>query len=276
MLFSPSPRIRGCLRRAARSLVCWIAVLSLAPPAHSWGTLGHRIVAGIAEREAGDRARSRLRIYLEKEGGLGEAAVWASDMHLLRPETERWHFVRIPPGAMEFDLNRDCPERDCITAKIREFEGIARLGIRDRDEVAEAIKFLIHLAGDLHQPLHTGYAEDHSGRDIPVVFSGRQTNLYDLWDSTLVETLGPDEEAIIDRLLRGVTDDQRREWRQGTPRDWTWESHSLAVRVAYGALPDGSPKAIGPDYLGPAMRVVEGQLTKAGIRLAKILDQVWP
>ena len=263
-------------RRAPWAAACCFLGSLSAAPAWSWGPLGHRIIARIAEQQAGNKARARLSFYLGKEVAIEDAVQWADGLQLERPETARWHFIHIPPNAMELDLERQCPDGECITVKAREFEGIARLGIRERSEIEEALKFLLHLVGDLHQPLHAGYAEDQGGKNIPVVLDGRAMSLYDVWDAALVERLGSDDAAIAERLAQNTTSEQRQRWRQGNLRDWTWESHLLAARLAYGALPSGSPKTLGDDYLIQATEVVETQLMKAGERLAKILDQVWP
>lgn len=264
------------IRRARWAAGCCFLVALNAAPAWSWGPLGHRIIARIAAREAGSKARSRLSFYLGKDAAIEDAALWANGLEHDRPESARWHFIHIPPNAMELDLERQCPDGECITVKVREFEGIARLGIRDRSEIEEAVKLLLHLVGDLHQPLHAGYAEDQGGKNIPVVLGGRPMSLYDVWDSALPERLGTDDAAIAERLAQNTTSEQRQRWREGTLRGWTWESHLLAARLAYGALPSGSPKTLGDDYLIQATEVVEIQLMKAGVRLAKILDQVWP
>jgi hypothetical protein len=130
--------------------------------------------------------------------------------------------------------------------------------------------------GDLHQPLHAGYASDEGGAKIPVVLDGRQLSLLDAWETTLVERLGTDDAAIADRLLQKMTSAQEEQWSEGNLRDWTWESHLLAARVAYGALPSGSPKTLNEDYIAQATQVIETQLMKAGVRLARILDRTWP
>ncbi len=264
------------LRRVPRA-AGWCVLLALsAVPAHPWGPLGHRIIARIAEKEAGSKALSRMNFYLGKDTPIEDAALWAATLEVERPETTRWHFIHIEPNAMELDLHQACPDGECVTVKVREFEGIARLGIRDRSEIEEAVKLVLHLVGDLHQPLHAGYAEDEGGKGIPVVLEGRQMSLYDAWDSGLVQRLGDDDAAIAERLEQNISDEQRQKWREGNLRDWTWETHLLAARFAYGALPSGSPKALDSDYVAQANEVVETQLMKAGVRLAKILDRIWP
>ena len=163
-----------------------------------------------------------------------------------------------------------------MSDKIREFVGIARLGIRGKSEVGEAVKYLIHFVGDLHQPLHAGFAEDKGGNQIPVMAEGRESNLHSIWDSTIIRRLGSDEAEIAQHLNQGITPLQKKQWQKGRPREWAWESHLLAVRVAYRALPAGSPKRLDEDYLAQAAAVAEEQLAKAGIRLAALINQVWP
>ncbi len=265
---------------AARGLACLLAGGMLlgasATPAWSWGPAGHRVVARIAMEYLSPKAQKRLRFLLGADVSPEQAANWADEIREQRPETSPWHYINIPPAATSLDLKRDCPDRDCITVKIREFSGIVRLSVRTRSEVQESLKFLIHLVADLHQPLHAGYLQDRGGNEIAVIVSGQETNLHALWDSDLVRQLGSDEVALAERLQQAITSAQKHEWQQGNLRDWTWESHLLAVRYAYGALPRGNPKRLDAEYLGPASTLVEQQLSKAGVRLAKVINETWP
>ncbi len=206
---------------------------------------------------------------------LAEVANWADQVCEERPVTAPWHYINIPPAATELDLKQDCPAEDCVTAQIRRLVGILRLGMRETEERQEALKFLVHLAGDLHQPLHAGYGQDRGGNDIAVVAEGRNSNLHAFWDSVTVSRLGEDKGAIASRLAGSVSAAQKKAWEKGNVRDWTWESHLLAVRVAYGALPHGNPKQLDEGYARQASLVVEEQLAKAGIRLAKVINEVW-
>jgi len=244
-------------------------------PAQAWGPDGHWIVGKIAEQHMSANAARRLRILAGRDVSLADLSNWADEIKGERPETLRWHYTNIPPEATDLDMKRDCPGDDCITAQIRRLVGIVRLGMRTSEERLEALKFLVHLAGDLHQPLHAGYGGDRGGVDVPVVFSGRQGDLHAFWDLTSVSLLSDDKAAIAERLARSVTPAQKKEWQQGSARYWTWESHLLAVRVVYAGLPLGNPKQLDAEYARKARIVTEEQLAKAGIRLAKLLDEVW-
>ena len=265
--------------RVTSSVSCLIACLIvpwIATPTLAWGPAGHRIIASVAQEHLNARARARLSYLLGSETTLADVATWADDVRDERPETRAWHYINIPPAATDLRPQRDCPGSNCVSDKIREFVGIARLAIRKKSEVSEAVKYLIHLVGDLHQPLHAGFAEDKGGNQIPVIIEGRESNLHSIWDSTILRRLGSDEAEIAQHLNQGITTLQKKQWQKGRPREWAWESHLLAVRVAYGALPAGSPKTLEDHYLAQAAAVSEEQLAKAGIRLAAVINEVWP
>jgi hypothetical protein len=254
-----------------------VALLAVwaAPSSSAWGPDGHWIVGKIAESHLSPNSARRLTLLFGESISLAEVANWADEIRPERPETAPWHYINIPPAATELDLKRDCATDDCVSAQIRRLMGILRLGMREAEERQEALKFLAHLVGDLHQPLHAGYGQDRGGNDIVVVAEGKNSNLHAFWDSVTVSRLGEDKETIATRLSGSVSAAQEKAWAKGSIRDWTWESHLLAVRVAYGGLPPGNPKQLDEGYARQASLVAEEQLTKAGIRLAKVINDVW-
>jgi len=234
------------------------------------------VIARIAQQHLDAKARGRLRFYFGRGLQLADQAMWADQLRGQRPETAPWHYINIPPQATSLKAKRDCPGADCVTAKIREFVGIARLAVRGKDQVADAARFVIHLTADLHQPLHAGHVEDRGGNGIRVKFRGEDKNLHQVWDSGILSLSGEDEMALADRLSAQITPEKKKEWLRGQTADWAWESHLAAVRVAYGALPAGEPKTLDEEYVRQARAVVEEQLVKAGVRLADLLNQTWP
>lgn len=254
----------------------FVLLLTAAPPSSwAWGPAGHRIVARIAQQHLTPRASQRLRYFLGKNFTLEDLANRPDEWRRERPETGPWHYINISPKATALNLKRDCPSGDCITIKIREKIAGARLTLRGKEKSIEAITFLIHLVADLHQPLHAGHGEDRGGNRIATLLDGSASNLHSVWDSALIARLG-DESAVTERLLNSITPAKKEDWRRGRLSDWTWESHLVAVRVCYGALPAGSPKRLDGAYQQRALPVVEEQLAKAGVRLAAILQDVWP
>jgi hypothetical protein len=267
--------------------VIFSLILALAGPinALAWGPEGHRIVAEIAEQYLEPAVAGNVRTLLEMQNAthLAEVANWADQIRRERPETAPWHYVDIPihpapmpgvEGVNGYLPARDCPREACIVAQIDKL--ISQLQ-RDKQPSwprLEALEFLVHFMGDIHQPLHAANDNDHGGNDVKVVFNGRKTNLHAVWDSGILEAAGVsgDERAYALRLARSITPEQLKRWRIGTGAWWADESHAIAVKVIYGTLPHGG--ALPDGYETVALPIVNEQLEKAGVRLAMVLNVV--
>ena len=259
-----------------RALLSLVAVLAFLLPSRAlaWDETAHRAIARVAEEHVGDTATKRYRYYVPSGQTLEDVSYWAQSLFPEQPETEAWHSITLPPDATGVDIQRDCPLGDCITVKLREAEGIVRLAHKPRADVADYLKFLVHLAGDLHQPLNAGYPPGEGMSDPLVVYQGAEMPLSKFWDERLFEGVSVDE--LADRIRRRITPSKLREWQAGTLKDWTWDTHLVAVRVAYGSLPAGAPRRLNDEYVATARSAAEEQLAKAAVRLAASLDRVWP
>lgn len=234
----------------------------------------HRVVARVAQERLSKTTERRQRLLMGMNAKLVNVAGWSHRIERERPEVESWHSITIPPTATRLDLDRDCEIGDCTPVKLRETVGIVRLAHKDKPQLQEAFKFLVNLAIDLHQPLRAGYPPGNGGDPIPVVVNGHETELYEYWEREIFAD--DDEDALMQRVRELITPARVREWTQGNMKDWTWDTHLAAVRVAYGALPEGSPKQLDGDYAAQARNSAELQLAKAAVRLAALLDEVWP
>jgi len=140
-----------------------------------------------------------------------------------------------------------------------------------------ALKFLLHFVGDLHQPLHAADDHDAGGNRKLVSDEGvHPGNLHYYWDVEFVERLGADPRQVAATLSGEISEAQRHEWSSGTPADWAMETFALARRDAYGLLPrpgDQSTYTLSPAYTKQAEQDVALQLSRAGIRLAFVLNQ---
>lgn len=259
-----------------RALLGLVAVLSFLLPASSlaWDETAHRAITRVAEEHLAETALKRYPYYVPSGQKLEDVSYWAQSLFRERPETEAWHSITLPPDATGVDLKRDCLLGDCVTVKIREAEGIVRLAHKPRAVVSEYLKFLVHLVGDLHQPLNAGYPPAEGASDPLVVYQGAQMPLSKFWNDRLFEGVSTDE--LADRIRRRITQSKLREWQTGTLNDWTWDTHLVAVRVAYGSLPAGTPRRLDAEYVATARQAAEEQLAKAAVRLAACLDRVWP
>src|SRR5262249_39126760 len=126
--------------------------------ARAWGPEGHAIVAEIAEARLTDAAKRQIADLLASDDShaqhLDQIASWPDAIRPARPETAPWHFVDIPLDAGIYDASRDCAGDNCVVQAIQKFVGVLRDGNEDKPKRLEALKFIVHFVGDIHQPLH--------------------------------------------------------------------------------------------------------------------------
>ncbi len=251
------------------------ALLLLIPGlAFGWGAEGHRLVVRLADTLLSPAARARIQATLAPGESLAALASWADEVRPSRKETEPWHYVNIPLHSSGLDMQRDCPEGNCIIGKITEFRKTWRDPAVPAAQRREALLFLVHFVGDLHQPLHCTDNHDQGGNQVPVDFAGMPTKLHTLWDRVLISRMPPEEEWFA-RLSEAMPA-RAAESSGGTVEQWAGESFRLAQTVAYGLLPppgEGGVEVLDQSYERAAQPVIELQLERAGARLAAILDQ---
>jgi hypothetical protein len=256
------------------SLALFAAAISIQQAA-AWGAAGHSIVAEIAQRRLTQEALRAVKSLLGGEVSLASVANWADTIAATRPETRNWHFVNIPIGAAGYDAARDCadgPHGDCVVNAIARFRAVlADAGAPPRERT-EALMFLVHLVGDIHQPLHCATRDNDAGAStLMVSFFDKPMSLHLLWDVGLIEKRTydwGDHVGDLERdLIAGWDTDQLQ---RGEPVDWAWQSHQAAAEAAY-ALPEDL--RLGDAYYQRSRRVVDRQLALAGIRLARILNE---
>lgn len=252
-----------------------LILLAWAEPARAWSEDGHRIVCAIAWKELAPETRALVDRLLQDDpaSGFPEACVWAD---VIRSDpayawTKPHHYVNVPAGAAGIDLARDCPrKRSCVIRAITTHIGALRNSTASAADKAQALKFLAHFIGDVHQPLHAGLAEDHGGTDIKVRFLGEETSLHTVWDSGLIAGMGSDWQTLADRLHASILDAERVTWRRSDVQDWAAESHRLAMVRAYVGPKGGW--ILNQDYVTQNVPEVTEQLRKAGVRLAWTLQ----
>ncbi len=267
-------RVAGGFGRSVLAAIVVAGVaLGTAPPARAWGVEGHRIVALIAERHLTAAAAAAVNRLLATDGATSMADVtsWADEWRETHRETGPWHFVDIPLEATEYDPARDCPHNACVVAQIRRFARDLADTSRPDAEREQALKFLIHFVGDVHQPLHSADHHDRGGNDVRVIHEGRPTNLHHVWDVELVRAaagVAGGEAAMVDQLDAAPAEDPS----AADPVAWANEAHVLAANVVYPNLPDDRGEDLSGDYTVAVTPVVNEQLRRAGLRLAATLN----
>lgn len=258
-----------------RALLWSLLVLSPAN-AVAFGPLGHRLVAALAEERLSPPTRAELERLLGEGVTLAAVSTWADELRDRDAErgraTARWHFVNIPREAQcRYDEARDCPEGQCIVAAL-ERQAALLADRRTADPIRrEALKWVVHLVGDIHQPLHAGYPEDRGGNLFQVHYLGRGSNLHALWDSGLLESARRNEDEYLERLRPAAASipTALTAYRADAARRWAEESCALLASLPIyppraGRLPRGYLKTMRPH--------VEERVLRAGLRLAELLE----
>ena len=272
--------IRSSTIKQTASLAALVLLVASSNEALAWGYSGHRIIAEIVEQFIDPDTVRKVRdlLAIENVTTLADVSTWADQIRLQRPETAPWHYVNIPIhlGTGEpatYDANRDCPNDNCVVAKIAHFEGaLADQQIPELERL-EALKYLVHFIGDVHQPLHASNNNDRGGNEVAVTFMGHQTNLHAVWDGGIIgPAIGGDERGYALQLVLNIKDAERKLWSSHDPVSWANEAHEIAVTGIYGKLPHAG--AIPESYEVQALPIVNEQLAKAGLRLAVVLNEL--
>jgi hypothetical protein len=254
--------------------VAVVALFASGVTALAWGPEGHSLVARIADAQLTPAARARVAAILAPGQTMASIASWADEVRRSRPDTAPWHYIDIPIDQPRLNMARDCPKGDCVIAKIADLRKTLLNPATPAAEQREALMFLVHFIGDMHQPLHCSNDGDRGGNGVRVVFHDRQMNLHSVWDSGLLSRLAPADElfpALSEESMR-----QRKKWRKGTVEQWAEQSHQAAQKVVYGLLPKvpaGTPIPLDAEYEKIAGPLVREQIEKAGARLAAVLNK---
>jgi hypothetical protein len=258
-----------------------LVMLQTAPPSWAWGPLGHRVIARLAERKLNPKAKAVVASLLEEAETMADAANWP-DEHLKElPKSAPWHYVDVPLDEAKYDpkFSGDVPEKGCVVEKIKEFHKTIKDPSKSIEERRLALRFVIHLVGDLHMPLHVGDNHDQGGNTTQVRFFDDGTNMHRLWDSGMILRAGDSDDFWLADLAGLDTPDKRREAMKGTVEDWATESLRLA-RAAYVVPETGKRlkpgQKLGELYMNTHLPVVRQRLCEAAIRLARLLNEAFP
>jgi hypothetical protein len=290
--------------RTLFTVVITISVFSL--PASAWWEEGHRVTARLAASYLTPAARTRIAAILgvpdtpeSVADGLAAASTWADDIKKDRPETQSWHFIDIALQDKKDQIAARCPDQNCVTARVAQFSAQLEKDKAAADAAADldALRFLVHFVGDIHQPLHASSDADLGGNCESLAPAYEQAkNLHALWDGPLVGDVNADDKALASDLKRELDSFGKARLKTigaGSADDWAWESHKVAQKVIYKRLriptepvvfPAGCKAVpqeilddkitVEPKYVNDMKSVVRLQLERGGVRLARLLNGV--
>ncbi|MDO3627543.1 S1/P1 nuclease [Mucilaginibacter sp. BT774] len=241
----------------------------------SWGFKGHKAVATIAEYHLNKNVKDAIDVLLDKQP-MGDVASWADEVRN-DPKykyTASWHFLNLPLGLnrQQFEqavINQQQP--NIYTAIMNCEAVIANVHEPDQNKKQEALKFLIHLVGDAHQPMHISRAEDKGGNTIQVRFDDKGTNLHSIWDSRLIDHEGLSDTQMV-KEYDTASPGQIKAWQNDSPVQWLWESYQISTKLYAEAE---KTNKLDDEYYRTHIGIVHERIDRAGIRLAGLLNKLF-
>lgn len=252
----------------------FLFVFVLLNPIHSfaddWGKTGHRVVGEIAEKYLDRKAKKVVASLLDGHS-LAFVGSYADEIKSDRKydSFKPWHYVNFPFGD-RYEAHPKSDEGDIVQGISTCIE-VLKDDKSTKEEKAFYLKMLVHLIGDLHQPLHIGIADDKGGNDFQVRWFGSGTNLHTVWDSEMLSSYDmsyTEVAANADVLSKEEVEALKR----GTVLDWMYDSRTLCEDI-YENSEIG--EKLGYNYMYKYMDTVRYQLQKGGIRLASILNEIF-
>jgi len=269
-----------------------------------WGPTGHITVATIAQALLGDNASEQvLKLLPDNDGQLAQIANWADEVKD-EPAYE-WskplHYINTPEWKCDYERSRDCisdgETNFCVDTAIQNYTNRVQDSSIGFDQQNEALKFLTHFVGDIHQPLHVGFLQDEGGNTLYGYFLSASTSLHDVWDTHIIDELiaknfGGNSTALpaflLQQIQSGAYENNATMWQQCADKttdnacspEWAMESVGFACNYSYVEA-DGKTHIqnnfdLQIDYYERNFPIVELQLAKGGVRLANVLNLIWP
>jgi len=286
------------------AFVLIIVFVLLTPPAQCWWENGHRTTARLAAYYLTPAASAHLAAILgvlnspeSISDALARASTWPDEIKKDRPDTAIWHYIDLALQDKKDQISLRCPDSNCVTARIDMFSAQLRndAAAPDPGVDLDALRFLVHFLGDVHQPLHAVSDADLGGNCEPLAETYEKArNLHALWDGPMVNDINPDDRLLAGELKKDLDsfgEGRRRKMAEGSVDDWAWESHRVAEKEIYKrlAIPKApvlfpancplAPEEIQEDkisvegsYMDAMKPIVRLQLERAGLRLAKLLN----
>lgn len=247
----------------------------------AWGQNGHRIIARVAELHLTSETKRALIPLLESES-LPQISTWPDEMrsdpaNFWQKKSSRWHYINfekgtLPSTSIDTSDNQHTHTKDTVSNILQGMQyAIATLQKSESsiDEKRFALRFLVHLVGDSHQPFHAGRGEDRGGNNISVTYFGQDTNLHSLWDSKIIEGENLSYSEFADFINTNNTS-LIAEYLESTPQSWLIESNHLAESIYKKNVTD-----IHYNYVYTNLPIIKTRLQQGGIRLAGLLNMLF-
>lgn len=258
-----------------KNILCFIAafvlVISMVKAENpDWGATGHRTVGQIADNYLKGKTKRKIAELLNGES-LAMVSTFGDDIKSDKRYNKfyTWHYVNMPFDVDYQDSEKN-PSGDLVTG-IEKCKAVILDDKASKEDKVFYLKLLVHFIGDLHQPMHVGRKEDKGGNTVQVQWFGSGTNLHSVWDSKMIEHYNMTYTELTDNANE-ISKEQVAFLQQGTTVDWVNDTHEFAMEV-YATANKGDK--LGYKYMYHNFGLVRSQLQKGGIRLAKVLNDLF-
>lgn len=234
-----------------------------------WGQSGHRATGYIAEQYLTDKAKAEVNRVLAGNS-LAEVSTWMDEVRsddaydFMGP----WHYCTIPEGQTYEEAGT--PEEGDVLWAIEKMVTELKSGNLSPQQEAENLKVLVHLVGDLHQPLHAGNGTDRGGNDVRVTWFRDNSNLHRVWDSGMINSRQLDGMELAAFASNQLDQATVSAWQSTSWLDWAYESQSYHDAVY--AVGDGD---LSWEYMYKNFDTVTLRIAQAGVRLAGLINEIY-
>lgn len=251
-------------------ILCFSALL-ISVQAFGWGQTGDRVTGAIAEQYLTPEAKIAIEDILPNED-LAEASTWPDEMRsdpdvFWQKTANPWHYVNVHQGNKYEGLSAP-PEGDAVTA-LEMFSKQLKSKQSSLQDKQRALRFIVHIIGDLHQPFHSGTDIDRGGNDIKLEFFWSDSNLHRIWDSGLIDRQKLSYTEWTNKLKRKISPQQAKDWAESNPKVWIAESAKLRA----GLYPD--KEKLSWDYQYQNLPILKQRLKMGGLRIAVYLNELF-
>jgi hypothetical protein len=233
----------------------------------AWGKVGHNMVAEIALTYLNKGVKDSVQKYLGTMT-FQEASTWMDDVRSDHSfdYMKTWHYADVEKDKTY--VRRE--EEDAVNEIEKSIQELTNKSKLSKEKINTDLKLLFHLIGDLHQPLHCGYASDKGGNDIKMDFNGKPTNLHSIWDSRIIESRLTDVQKGVTDLCKSLTPEDIKKYEKIDVIEWYKESRGNLF-IVY----DYPTAGINDEYITKSLPIIEKQLMVAGLRLASVLNETF-
>lgn len=253
------------MKRSLLAITCALFTSS----SFAWGPQGHQLVGELAEKYLLDSVKIKIR-EISGEETLAQLSTWPDEIKADPnwAHSKPWHFANIPDG-MTYDDCEKNPGGDVIEAIPRMTKDLVNTTL-PMEKRKQALAFIVHFMGDIHQPLHVGKPEDLGGNAVNMDWMNKKTNLHAIWDSAILRTISENNADII-TMLYNVSDQQIAQ--SGIDEVNTWVNEGLSLRQLVYSYPAKREPNWEKAYANKVGGILKDRLKKSSVRLASWLNK---